>query len=109
MAKSPATVLSIKQEVEKFEALQEKHIKHGAHDTEPDFIFQDLLYSLLEGEPKEVPTTVSGWQLYHQEGAAVAANELANQTKRILRMIGEVKVSDLAELRKYLTDVCWRI
>ena len=110
MAKATATLASLKQEVEKFEKIQLKFDSLGADDTEPDFIFQDLVYSAFEGEPKPLPTDARGWNLYSDTpGTGGAANELSNQAARIIRLLGEIKISEMAGVKRYLQQVCWRI
>ena len=73
-----------------FEATQNRYGAFGACDTEPRGVFKDLLADALrQGPDIPIPETVSGWQLYERDddpaGAEVAARELAEYARRVVR------------------------
>lgn len=70
-----------------FEAVQWDNREFGAADTEP----RGVLYAILEDiewngwTNKKVPTTVTGWQLFHgKKGATDAAKELAKAARKVV-------------------------
>lgn len=109
MARMDSSVALLKEEIDKFVWLQDKHIKFGAKDTNPDTVFQELLWDAVHGEQTAVSRTRAFWDLTNEPGVGEAVNELTNQVERIIRMIRNLRISQLQEARTYLTEVCWRI
>ena len=59
-----ATVEKIKELVKEFEALQTKHMKFGACDSEPNWVFEKVIAYACDGKPFDGCIDAYGWQLY---------------------------------------------
>ncbi len=106
--KASTTVKDLKVLIAEFGNAQNKHIKFGACDTEPDGVFQGLIHAAMDHNSMPViPRTISGWQLFSgMNGAAKAASELASITRRVCRYIINNNYDRL--VRQYVEDYCWR-
>jgi hypothetical protein len=89
--------------VKDFQALQNTYRKTGADDTEPDTVFQKMLYDAFHGNPK-LPTD---WQLY--EGEATATESLTNQAKICLEKLLETPHRYHKFLQEWIDNFCWRV
>jgi hypothetical protein len=100
---STTTALSFDEALKKFEQAQESYASWGAWDTEPRAVFRDLIEATYEGREVEVPTTVSGWQLYSDmKGNGLAAAALTRAARRAI----EAARHDTLGVARYVRD-CW--
>lgn len=103
-------VADLQHAVKQFERAQHKHRAVGAEDTEPDWVFQDVLARALRGEKVRVPTTPQEWQLFTtQPKVAQAAKELATVCAAAVAAIQDCSIRDSHSLRTYLQNYCWRV
>ena len=108
MLKEPCFLL-YERAIKDFEGIQVQYAGCGAHDSEPDGIFQDLVVKALDDVEYTIPKTIAGWQLYVLDLTASqeAAQALHDATAEILDLI---KKSDKSNrIIQYLLDYCWRI
>jgi hypothetical protein len=96
-------LLAVKAAVDEFHNVQAKHIKLGACDTEPCFVFERILEDAIDGEDVEIPTTAGEWELYTSSpGAEDAAKEMRNAAYAVVERVQSAPISAMAEIRKYL-------
>lgn len=106
---APSSVQSVKDAIRKFEAAQAKYRSHGAQDTEPDGIFQSIIWRVINDKEVSIPKTGDGWELYASSmDCTEAARALEEATRDVLREIQNCPMSESKELRKYISDYCWR-
>lgn len=105
----PATLVTVKAAIKNFEAVQAKYRRFGATDTEPDSVFQGLLWHALHGPALAVPQTAEGWQLYSNSmDCDEAAAALAVAAAVAVQAIGACSIKDSEEVEDYLDQYCWR-
>jgi hypothetical protein len=111
----------LNEKLAEFEALQWKWLTLGASDSEPDGIFQEIIYSAATKEPFSIPVTGMGWDLFfyiyvqdnipsEEEYNVIlgqAVDELSITTKDIVDLIQ--KNIDSPEIIMAIKDYCWRI
>ncbi|MCK6597370.1 MAG: hypothetical protein L6Q37_03330 [Bdellovibrionaceae bacterium] len=97
---------SIKKEIVAFENLQKKYASVGADDSEPDYIFQLVIFYAITKDPIDRNKLIA-WELYEDEPLAEEAAEmLTNQAWKVYDLIQKsASLEDFKELRKY----CWRL
>ena len=124
--------VGLTQLLARFNELVEKHREHGAGDTEPDWVFQELLWAAVSGEQPVAPTDARSWNLYthhtvprtqtaEERDVAVqnvlekitavdaAAKELGDLSQTIIDYIEDCPIRRLATLKEHLKGVCWRV
>lgn len=100
----------IKDALDAFEETQRTWRSHGANDTEPDGIFQQLIHAAAHGEGPAIPRTGHGWELYaHSMDCAEAAAALHDSALNVVRLIESCPVRDLAQMQQVIKDYCWRL
>ena len=82
--------MALFQEIEKFEEIQCKHSKCGATDTEPNWVFTNLMRKLFKGRKLYVPKSADGWELFtvdkeDRRASNIVAKELAAQVEKIYK------------------------
>lgn len=100
---------AVKTAIRNFEAAQVKYREYGAHDSEPDGVFQGILWKVINGEDAKIPQTGDGWELYDNSmdcREAAAALHLA--ALGAVQTIFACPIGESKELRKYIKDYCWR-
>lgn len=102
-------VEAVRQAVKEFEKVQARLREFGAQDTEPDGMFQSRVSRAARGLRPEPPKGVAGWELYHMPGAAGAARKLTAACAAVINAIEACPISEQAEVRKYVSDYCWRV
>ena len=108
-ASPPATLETVKAAVKNFEAVQAKYREYGAQDTEPDSIFQKILWKTLNDDDAAIPVTGDGWELYASTmDCAEAADALHLACLGVIQAIFACKMSESRKVREYLKGVCWR-
>lgn len=106
---TPTAVQAVKEAIRRFELTQDKYRDYGARDTEPDAIFQGIVWRTCNGKDANIPQTGSDWELYAGSmDCAEAASALHLACLGVVQAIFACTVRDSKELRKYLTDYCWR-
>jgi len=101
---------TLKRLIHEFEKTQEKYAKFGAHDTEPDAIFQQLLVTAARQGRDRVPREAKGWDLYtcsmdcSEAGAALTA-----KADEIVKFILSLSEADRRIIGRHLEDYCWRM
>ena len=80
----------------------------GASDSEPDYMFQYLLWNAVKGEPWHTPTQVD-WELYDQIGVGVAVRRLNSAAYKCYRTIQSASIAESPPIVDYLEDYTWRI
>ena len=122
------TTEALPQLIDAFEAVCDKYAHVGAADTEPDWVFQSLLWDAAAGEQPEIPNDARGWQLYtthelpknptEKDIDAVsreiaetdaAASELHAAAAAVVLEIERHTIAQIGSLRKYLKKICWRL
>ena len=91
-------IKNIIEEISEFKKLQDKYSEFGARDTEPDYLFQLMLFSDISGRGSFIPNSVNGWQLFDIKGSIKIAAELTHKAKKISSLIKEVKLKDYFNL-----------
>ena len=109
-------VQHIDQHIQNFKALQAKHGRHGARDTEPDWHFENMLRNTLHGHEPEIPRSAREWELYtvkSQPGVGTAGRELtsaAGQTHRALkRALKHANPEVRRAVYNHVRGRCWRV
>jgi len=104
------TFEALKAAIKHFEATQAKYREYGAHDTEPDSIFQGILWkSLNDEEDAVIPGSADGWELYaHSMDCKEAADALHLAALGAVQALFNCRMSDSKKVRKYLEEYCWR-
>lgn len=103
------TVAAVKAAVKNFEAAQAKYRDYGAYDTEPDGIFQGILWKVINDEDTDIPMSGAGWELYaNSMDCQEAADALHLACLAVVQQIFACPMGARRELRKYLKDYCWR-
>ncbi len=91
-----------------FRDTQEKYSGEGACDTEPDWVFEDIIRKLLEGREFEIPTTASGWQLYSgMSSSDTGARELGNAAEKVVEALRQKLHNRMAV--SWVLDQLWRV
>jgi hypothetical protein len=100
---------AVKDAVKHFQATQAKYRDFGAYDTEPDAIFQGILWKVINDEDTSIPMSGAGWELYASSvDCTEAANALHLAALGAVQAIFACRMADRRELRTYLKDYCWR-
>jgi hypothetical protein len=100
---------AVKAAVKNFEAVQWQYSSHGACDTEPDGIFQGILWKIYNDEDAAIPQTGNGWELYASSmDCTEAANALHLAALGVVQAIFACSMKESREVRKYLEEYCWR-
>lgn len=108
-AETKTGVPAVKAAVKIFEAAQAKYRDYGAQDTEPDGVFQGMLWKLANDEDVVIPQSGAGWELYDSSmDCAEAAQALHLAALGVVQAIFACSMKESRELRKYLEDYCWR-
>lgn len=108
-APETGTFEAVKVAVKNFEAIQAKYREYGAHDSEPDAIFQGILWKVINDEDAVIPGSADGWELYASSmDCKEAADELHLACLGAVQAIFNCRMRGSKQLRKYLNDYCWR-
>jgi hypothetical protein len=100
----------LKAWVTKFETAQKQYEGFGATDTEPDSIFQFLLYQTWEGIDTVAPSSADEWCLFcRMKGVKRAANRLSTVATHAINCIKLASEDELKEIKTFLDDYCWRV
>lgn len=103
------TIEAVKAAIKNFEATQAQYRDYGAHDTEPDSIFQQILWKVLNDEDTSIPMSGDGWELYASSmDCTEAANALHLACLGVVQQIFACRMGESKKLRAYLKDYCWR-
>lgn len=82
-----ATTITFKEAAEAWYATADKYADLGASDTEPRGEFAQIVIDLAEGKAPTVPTTVDGWQLFHEmKGNGFAAIALTRAARTVVKI-----------------------
>jgi hypothetical protein len=100
---------TVRDAIKHFEAVQMKYRAFGALDTEPDGVFQGILWHIYNDEDAKIPQTGAGWQLYASSmDCTEAASALHLAALGVVQAIFACSMKDGAAVRKYLEEYCWR-
>lgn len=109
VAPEPGTLAAVKEAVKNFEAVQSKYRSYGAYDTEPDSIFQHVLWKTINDKDAAIPQTGDGWELYsHTMDCTEAASALHLACLGVIQAIFACRMAESKKVREYITSVCWR-
>lgn len=99
----------VKAAIKNFEKVQRKYSSYGACDTEPDGVFQGILWKVIDGEDALIPQTGSGWELYDSSmDCSEAAAALHAAALAVAQTIFACPIRESGAVRKYVKDYCWR-
>jgi hypothetical protein len=99
----------LKNKIKDFEQLQNEYEEFGATDTEPDAVFQSIIYHAAIGESVKLPVC-AGWQLYRKKGVRKVVARLNEACKDVINVITSAPNKDRGKIKKYITEeYCWRI
>jgi hypothetical protein len=102
-------IQGVKDAIRNFEAAQAKYREYGARDTEPDAIFQGIIWKVINDEDTDIPMSGAGWELYtNSMDCKEAADALHLACLAVVQQIFACAMNARRELRKYLKDYCWR-
>ena len=103
------TLADVKAAVKRFEETQHKYRAFGAEDTEPDGIFQHILWKVANDEDTSIPMSGGGWELYASSmDCTEAADALHLAALGAVQAIFSCSMRESASVRRYLKDYCWR-
>jgi hypothetical protein len=103
------TLEAVKAAIRNFEVTQTKYRDYGAHDTEPDCIFQHILWKVINDEDTSIPMSGAGWELYaNSMDCDEAANALHLACLGAVQQLFACPIAERKKLRAYLKDYCWR-
>jgi hypothetical protein len=106
---STVTLQTIKNAIKNFEAVQNKFRSFGANDTEPDSVFQGILWAVINDEDTSIPMSGDGWELYSSSmDCKEAADALHLAAVGAVQQIFGCPPALRKEMRKYIKDYCWR-
>lgn len=103
-----STLSQIKDKIRDFENLQDELSAFGASDTEPDGVFQSIIYGASIGKTVRLPAG-TGWQLYRMRGVRVAIAKLNEVCKEIVTLIMFAPNKERSKIREYIKEYCWRV
>lgn len=104
------SIEKVKAAVKAFEETQSKWSKYGAEDTEPDGVFQSVIWKTFKGKPVDIPVTGDEWDLYTVNmKCGSAARALGAATQKVVEAIKETTIGESGALETYLRDYCWRV
>ena len=104
------TLTAVKKAIIAFEKTQAELRDFGARDSEPDGVWQRLLYDALTGKAPTPPRTGDGWELYASTmDCSAAATALFEKALTAIQAIESCPIRDVGPLREYLEDYCWRM
>lgn len=105
-----AALDKLKAAIKDFEAAQQKYAEFGAHDTEPDGVFQNVLAKAINGDEVIMPTSPTDWQLFASSmKCGPAARALTSACRKAAKIILGCTLKDATAMREYLRDYCWRV
>lgn len=100
---------AVKKAIKNFEATQSKYSEFGAHDTEPDGVFQGILWRVIHDKDAKIPQTGDGWDLFDSSmDCTEAAAALHLAALGAVQAIFACPMGEGREVRKYIKDYCWR-
>lgn len=103
-------IQQIFEAIKEFEKTQRELRAYGANDTEPDGVFQNLLWRAVCGEQPEIPRSELAWDLYtNSMDCEQAANKLYDAAKVVVDLIEACPVRHLKALQYRLKYYCWRL
>ena len=96
--------------ITEFEKLQNQYASFGARDTEPDGVFQYLLWDAFKEKAYTIPEDTQGWQLYSSvPGGLAVAQKLSESARKCIDCVLKAKAEKVKGLKGYLKDYCWRV
>ncbi len=100
---------AIKALIKDFEKTQSKYRDYGARDTEPDSVFQGILWKVVNDKDADIPQTGDGWELYScSMDCSEAAAALHAACLCVVQAIFACPHKEMREVREYLEGYCWR-
>lgn len=105
-----SAVERVKEAVAAFEAVQKELSEFGAEDTEPDYVFQSIVWRAMNLKPYKIPTSGEAWDLYTcSMKCGRAGQRLASATKKVVSTIESTPIGEAGPVREYVQDYCWRV
>jgi hypothetical protein len=100
---------AVRAAVKHFESIQVMYREYGALDTEPDGVFQRILWDVINDKDTSIPMSGDGWELYASSmDCTKAADALHLAAVGAVQAIFACRISDRRTVREYLKDYCWR-
>lgn len=100
-------VAYLEDAVKKFQTLQRRYARYGADDSEPDGVFQDLLFNYQDST---IPTNGDGWALYTNsmncERVAVKLSEAALDAVNVAK---GCPADQIPRMKEFIKKYCWRM
>ena len=107
-------IMTLTEAIKAFQDVQEKYGDVGAHDTEPDGVFQVMLKQAFERGIRKHNLTADQWQLYYgvegdemDAACVVAAREMNKAANRCMSLI--VDTRDTEHTKSLLKSYLWRV
>lgn len=98
----------LKQSFAEFKAVQSKHGKLGAYDTEPDCEFHNAMRYVFLGGDLKVPQTAEEWHLFSDmDGADKAATEMTQAAMRAALLVETHRGE--TSCKEFLKEALWRV
>lgn len=108
-APEAGTFEAVKAAIKHFEDIQTKYREYGARDTEPDGVFQGILWGVINDKDVSIPMSGDGWELYaNSMDCAAAASALHLACLAVVQQIFACRIAERKKIREYLRDYCWR-
>lgn len=89
-----AQLHEVKAAIKNFSTVQQRFSNFGACDSEPCYVFADLLRKTIRGKEPTVPKTAEDWQLYSSSMdcsvAAAALHDAAREVVDLLSPVGAI-------------------
>jgi len=86
----------LEQTYQDFENLRRNYSNLGAMDTEPRVISEIIIEGFIIGNPRPIPHSSDGWQLYSsEEGSQEAARALQVSMTNLIKVLGQASFNDV--------------
>jgi hypothetical protein len=103
------SLLKLKAAHENFRAVQNKLLKFGASDTEPDTKYEMNFRLALYGLPFK-PLTAEEWQLYTcSMKCHMAARRLNSALQKVANVLVTMKMAERPEIMEWVKTWAWRV
>ena len=90
--------------------LSSQYSKFGAADSEPEWVFHDMIRSILQGKLHNVPKGTREWQLYDIPGSSRAADALTCYAETVFKLVSTmIERLDREDVTEALRVHLWRV
>lgn len=100
-------IANLQEAVKKFQSLQSRYSRYGANDSEPDGVFQDLLFNYKD---RQVPQNGDEWALYtNSMNCERVAIKLSEAALDVLNIAKGCPPNQIPQMKEYIKKYCWRM